>query len=179
MNPMRLRHDKTLITGKPGVGKTTLVQKMIARMQNVKMAGFLTTEIRPQGSRLGFELQGLKGERRTLAHVDIPSRHRVGKYGVDTVGFETFLETLDLLNPDVELIVIDEIGKMELFSKRFRRLVLDVMNSDKQLLASIARQGAGFIREIKQKPNIHLFEVTEHNRRYLAEAMLEKDSGRF
>jgi len=68
---MRLRHTKTLITGKPEVGKTTLVQKIIERMRSVKMTGFCTAEIRGMGSPLGFELQGLNGERRTLAQISI------------------------------------------------------------------------------------------------------------
>jgi nucleoside-triphosphatase len=170
---MRLRHDKTLITGKPGVGKTTLIQKIIERMGSVNMAGFYTAEIRSKESRLGFELRGLNGNRRTLAHVDIHSQHRVGKYGVDTDGFETFLETLDLLNPDVDLIVIDEIGKMELFSNRFRSLVRDVLSSDKQLLTSIALEGGGFIHEIKQRPDVHLFEVTLGNRDQLPEELVD------
>jgi len=123
------------------VGKTTLVQKIIENMRSVNMAGFYTAEIRSKGSRLGFELRGLNGKRRTLAHVDISRQHRVGKYRVDTSGFEEFLETLELQNPDVELIVIDEIGKMELFSNRFRSLVRDVLNTNKQLLASIALEG--------------------------------------
>ncbi len=168
---MRLRHAKTLITGKPGVGKTTLIQKIIEPMRSVNMAGFYTAEIRFKGSRLGFELQGLDGERRTLAHVDMDSRHRVGNYGVDTVGFEAFLETLDLLNPDVELIVIDEIGKMELFSKRFRSLVCDALNSEKQILAGIPLKGNEFIRRIKQRSDVRLFEVTPSNRNRLPEAI--------
>ena len=155
------------------MGKTTLVQKIIDRMRSVNMAGFYTAEIRSKGSRLGFELHGLNGKRRTLAHVDIDSQHRVGKYRVNTGGFEEFLETLDLLNPDIELIVIDEIGKMELFSNRFRSLVRDVLNSDKQVLASIALEGKGFIREIKQRSDIYLLEVTRSNRDHLPEAMLE------
>jgi nucleoside-triphosphatase len=171
---MRLRHAKTLITGKPGVGKTTLAQKIIERMRSVNMAGFLTAEIRDMGSRLGFELQGLNGERRILAHVEIDSRHRVGRYGVDTNGFEEFLSALDLFNPDVELIVIDEIGKMELFSNRFRSLVRNALNSDKQVLASISLKGNGFIREIKQRSDIHLLEVTHGNRDLLPEAITEK-----
>jgi len=170
---MRLRHAKTLITGKPGVGKTTLVQKIIEPMRSVNMAGFCTAEIRCRGSRLGFELQSLNGERRTLAHVEIDSRNRVGRYGVDTNGFEEFLEALDLLNPEVELIVIDEIGKMELFSNRFRDLVRNTLNSDKQVLASIALKGNEFIREIKQRLDIHLLEVTHGNRDRLAEAIVE------
>lgn len=171
---MRLRHTKTLITGKPGVGKTTLVQKIIDRMRSVNMAGFLTAEIRDRKSRLGFELQGLNGERRILAHVEIDSRHRVGRYGVDTRGFEEFLSALDLLNPDVELIVIDEIGKMELFSGRFQNLVRAAMNSDKQVLASISMKGNEFIREIKQRSDTHLLEVTHNNRNRLVETIVEE-----
>ena len=170
---MRLRHAKTLMTGKPGVGKTTLVQKIIKRMGSVNMAGFYTAEIRSKGSRLGFELQGLNGGCRTLAHVEIDSQHRVGRYGVDKDGFDEFLATLDLLNPDVELIVIDEIGKMELFSNRFRSLVCNALNSDKQVLASIPIKGNEFIREIKQRIEIHLFEVTHGNRDHLPDAIVE------
>jgi nucleoside-triphosphatase len=170
---MKLRYDKTLITGKPGVGKTTLVQKIIERMRSVNMAGFYTADIRSKGSRLGFELQGLNGKRRTLAHVGIHGQHRVGKYGVNTGGFEEFLETLDLMNPDVELIVIDEIGKMELFSNRFRSLVCYALNSDKQVLASIPIKGNEFIREIKQRLDIHLFEVTHGNRDHLPDALVK------
>jgi nucleoside-triphosphatase len=173
-DPMRLRYTKTLITGVPGVGKTTLIQKIVNRMGSVKMAGFYTAEIRYRGSRLGFELQGLNGERRILAHVDMDSPHRVGKYGVDRVGFEAFLETLDLLNPEVALIVIDEIGKMELFSNRFRRLVCDVLNSDTPLLAGMPLKGGRFIREIKQRSHVHLVEVTPGNRDRLPENILEK-----
>jgi len=171
---MRLRHAKTLITGKPGVGKTTLVQKIIKRMGSINMAGFYTTEIRSAGSRLGFELQGLNGGYRTLAHVEIDSRHRVGRYGVDKDGFEEFLATLDLLNPDVELIVIDEIGKMELFSYRFRSLVCDALSADKQVLATIPLKGNEFIREIKQRLDIKLLEVTHANRDRLPAAIVER-----
>ena len=174
---MQLRHAKTLITGKPGVGKTTLVQKIIEQMPSIHMTGFFTAEIRDRGTRKGFELQGLNGERKILAHVDIDSRHRVGKYGVDTKGFEAFLATLDLLSPDAELIVMDEIAKMELFSQRFKSLVRNAFNSDKQVLASIAMKGDAFIREIKQRSDVQLLEVTHENRNRLAEAIVKGFKG--
>jgi nucleoside-triphosphatase len=170
---MGLKYDRTLITGKPGVGKTTLIKNIIGRMESINMAGFYTAEIRSKGSRRGFELQGLNGKRRTLAHVGIHSRHRVGKYGVDTPGFEAFLRTLDLIHPDVELIVIDEIGKMELYSKLFRSLVYNALKSDKQMLASIPIKGNDFIREIKQSFEIHLFEMTHGNRYHLPDEIVE------
>ena len=155
------------------MGKTTLVRKIIERMRSVNIAGFYTAEIRSKGSRLGFELHGLNGKYRILAHVDIHSGHRVGKYGVDISGFEEFLETLGLMNPGVEMIVIDEIGKMELFSNRFRSLVCDALNSDKQVLASIPIKGNEFVRKIKRRLDIHLFEVTHGNRDYLWDEIVE------
>ena len=156
-----------MLTGKPGVGKTTLVRKVVAQMSSVPMAGFFTAEIRSKGHRIGFELKGLNGPSRMLAHVAIQSKHRVGRYGVDTSGFELFLKELDLLNPDVELIVIDEIGKMELFSSLFRNLIRKVLDTDKLLLSTIALHGKGIIEEIKQRPDIHLLEVTPYNRDHL------------
>jgi nucleoside-triphosphatase len=92
---------------------------------------------------------------------------------VDTLGFEEFLENLDLLNPAVELVVIDEIGKMELFQNRFRNLFRDALNADKQVLSTIALKGNDFIREIKQRLDIHLSEVTHANRNRLLEAILD------
>ena len=77
------------------------------------------------------------------------------------------------MNPDVELIVIDEIGKMELFSNRFRSLVCDAFNSDKQMLASIPIKGNEFIQEIKRRLDIHLFEVTYGNRDHLPDAIVK------
>ena len=167
MTPLRLRRAKTLITGKSGVGKTTLIRKIAGKIQPLSMAGFYTLEIKSRGVRSGFELRGLNGERRILAHVGMESRHRVGKYGVDTPGFEAFFEKLDLFNPRVQLIVIDEIGKMELFSKRFRALVLQALGTNKSLLATIALKGEGFIQELKHRPDVHLLTVTRDNRDHL------------
>jgi len=137
------------------------------------MTGFYTSEIRSGGYRSGFELRGLNGDRRSLAHVGLESRHRVGKYGVDTAGFELFLENLDLMNPEAKLVVIDEIGKMEFFSNRFRTLLHKVLESDRCVLASIALPGGRRIQEIKQRPDIHLLEVTLRNRGTLLTTILD------
>lgn len=169
---MRLRHRKTLITGEPGVGKTTLVKKVLERIPSVEAAGFHTAEIRSGGTRVGFELIGLNGKRRTLAHVDFAGPQRVGKYGVDTPGFEAFLNELNLFDPKVELIVLDEIGKMELFSDLFKTLVREIVNSNRRLLAAIALRGGGIILEIKQRPDVYLLKATKANRDRLPEEIL-------
>jgi nucleoside-triphosphatase len=106
--------------------------------------------------------------------MDTDSPYRVARYGVDKDGFEAFLATLELLNPNVELVVIDEIGKMELFSNRFRNLVCDVLNNDKQVLATIPLKGNDFTRGVKQRIDIHLIEVTHASRDRLPESIVER-----
>jgi nucleoside-triphosphatase len=169
---MYLHYPKILLTGKPGIGKTTLVRKIIEQMQPAPMIGFYTAEMRSEEKRCGFELRGLNGARRVLAHEDFKSRRLVGRYGVDTAGFEAFLEQLDLLHPNAGLIIIDEIGKMELFSKRFQSLIQELFDSNRQLIATIALHGGGFVQEIKQRPGVLLLEIMRDNRDHLLAEIL-------
>ena len=132
------------------------------------MAGFYTAEIRSKGFRVGFELCGLNGRRRTLAHVDIRSQDRVGKYRVDTGGFEEFLETLGLLNPEVELVVIDEIGKMEMLSEKFCEIVIEALDSDKPIMVTLHKKSrTPLLQDIRRRDDIRILEVTAVNRNLL------------
>ena len=170
---LQLRYPKTLITGLPGIGKTTLVFKVLEQIAPTQIAGFYTSEVKFRGRRVGFELRDLGGERRLLAHTTIDSPHRVGKYGVDTKGFDEFILKLEMRTSNARLIVIDEIGKMELFSRRFRGLIRHVLRTDKELLAIVSLKGGGLIKEIKQRSDVHIFEVTRQNRDNLTHTILE------
>jgi nucleoside-triphosphatase THEP1 len=109
------RSNHILITGLPGSGKTTLFRRLLDEWQNLNPVGFYTAEIREGKSRRGFELCILDGRSGTLAHVDLRTGYRVGKYGVDVNGFEAFLAELPLRGPQTGLVMIDEIGKKRLF----------------------------------------------------------------
>jgi nucleoside-triphosphatase len=156
-----------LITGLPGSGKTTLLRKVAEGLKPLHPAGFFTSEIREVNIRKGFELRSLSGKKGLLAHVDITSPHRVGRYKVDVKGFEAFLETIPFVGPSANLIIIDEIGKMECFSGLFRHLVGQVLDSDKVVLATIALKGGGFIETIKKRDDIQLIELVESRRETL------------
>ncbi len=153
-----------MVTGQPGVGKTTLVRKAAADLAHRRPVGFYTAEIRERRARKGFELVSLDGRRGVLSHVDVRGPHRVGKYGVDVEGFERFLDTIQWSGPDAGLLVIDEIGKMECFSQKFRALVRQILDSDTPVLATVARKGSGLIGEVKQRPDVELLELTAGNR---------------
>jgi len=154
-----------LITGLPGSGKTTLIRKLAEELREYGPAGFFTEEIRERGTRKGFTLTSLDGKSSgVLAHADIRGPQRVGRYGVDLAGFERFLGTLVLFDPSARLVIIDEIGKMECLSGRFRELISSLLLAPAPVIATIALKAGGFIDEVKRRPGILLYELTERNR---------------
>ena len=162
---MTTQTENILITGLPGSGKTTLMSKLAQELRDYGPVGFVTKEIREKGVRRGFRLLNLDGTGTgVLAHVGITGPHRVGKYGVDLEGFERFLEALHLGERSTPLVMIDEIGKMECLSVMFRSLVRSLLDAPAPLLATIALKAGGFIEEIKQRPDVLLYDIDERNR---------------
>ena len=166
-------YTKILLTGRPGCGKTTLIRKVISRFPG-PMAGFYTQEIRFAGVRAGFELLTLDGQRAVMAHVDIRSSHRVGKYGVyigvlDELAVPALYQGLD----ENGLLIIDEIGPMEILSHHFRQAVMDVLQSPVRVLGSIVRRSIPFTDAIKSRPNIELIDVRLDNREQLVTDLID------
>ena len=162
---MSSKSAKILLTGLPGCGKTTSIMKIIDALDCEKVAGFYTQEIRQNNIRKGFSWKRLDGDEGTLAHTNIKGHSRVGKYGVDVAGFEeAVVPVLDAGRTDVELFVIDEIGKMECFSEKFVAAVRRLFASEKSVLATVAQKGAGLISEVKNYPNTELFNLTSAGR---------------
>lgn len=154
-----------LITGLPGVGKTTLIRALAKRLAGYHPAGFYTEEIRNEhGTREGFQLVTLCGRQLVLSHVGYPGPYRVSRYGVEVAGFERLLAELDFEHSQSRLIIIDEIGKMECFSRRFTDLVSMLLDSPTTLVATIALKGEGFIKRVKGRPDCRLVTVTRENR---------------
>jgi len=162
-----------LITGLPGVGKTTLIKKISEQLRVLHPVGFYTAEIREKGVRKGFELISFDGRSGILSHTDIKGPYMVGKYGVDIKGFEDFLESVPFLNPATNLIVIDEIGKMECLSRKFIGLIKNILDSEKQVIATIALKGGGLIEETKKRDDIRIIEITQSNRESLVSEVLK------
>lgn len=163
-----------LITGLPGTGKTTLIKKLSGGLKDFKPVGFYTSEIREKGVRKGFELVSLDGRKGLLSHVDIKSPYRVGKYRVDVKGFEDFLDSISFLSHETNLIFIDEIGKMECFSGKFKILLKGILDSEKFVIATIAIKGSGIISDIKTRDGVMLFEMTQSNRDYILSEILRE-----
>ena len=161
-----------LLTGRPGTGKTSLIKQAVAGMKG-KVGGFYTEEMRSHGVRQGFRLVTLDGQEAILAHINIHSPYRVSKYGVDIDSLDRVgVSALHKAAQQCDLVVIDEIGKMELFSASFRRSVSQMIDSGKQILGTIMLNPNPWADAIKRQPQVNLVTVTRTNYQDVLEELL-------
>jgi nucleoside-triphosphatase len=163
-----------LITGRPGTGKTTIIRRIAESFGDRNLTGFYTQEIREGGTRVGFELVSTGGKRRVLARTGLESPYTVGRYGVDVEGFEVFLREIPFEDSKADLVIIDEIGKMEWFSEKFRNVVREVLDSPAPCIASVAMKAGSDIDAIKRRSDVNLVEITRKNRDAIFPGLLEE-----
>ena len=162
-----------LLCGEPGTGKTTIIKEALSELKQ-KAGGFYTQEIRSKGIRRGFEIVTLDGHKAVLADVDIHSPYRVSKYGVDINSLDQVgISALRQAIQECDVVVIDEIGKMELFSPAFREAVLEALESGKKVLGTILLPFHPWADGIKRHPEVELISVTRSNRQKVLEEVLE------
>ena len=132
--------NNIFITGASGSGKSTLVQQIIEGM-DLKIEGIRTPDIRRNKRRVGFKLVNVAtGEEGILAHIEQDEGPRLSKYRVNMEDLEEFTEKcLRDISPETDLVVIDEIGTMELYSDKFEDAVIDILESNIPVLAVLHR----------------------------------------
>ncbi|KAG7312918.1 hypothetical protein JYU34_001316 [Plutella xylostella] len=182
MNTTRKRFF--ILTGDPGVGKTTLTKKLTSSIieKGVKASGFYTEEVRRNGVREGFDVVSLDGLRGRLARdqslLGGPVKYKVGKYGVLVDEFEKIgLASLNQAADQNSLLVIDEIGKMEFFSEPFKKRIREVFSgiSSHVILASIpVRRSDNLIEGIRNHSLAKVWLVTRENRNQLHDEIMKE-----
>jgi len=158
-----------LVTGPPRCGKSTLIERVVGRIHK-PMTGFFTREIRERGQRVGFSITTLDGKMGVLAHQDMRGRYKVGKYGVNLDDIDEIAVPSMIPAQADDIVVIDEIGKMECFSPLFCRTLLRTLDSENPVIGSIAQKGGTFIQQIKERGDVSLVQVTERNRDELVDS---------
>jgi nucleoside-triphosphatase len=163
---------KALIEARPGAGKTTAAIRLAEQLRAAELpvAGFVTEEVRERGVRVGFGIETFAGERGVLAHVELPGPPRVGKYGVDLDALER-LALPSLEPPAGGVTVIDELGKMELASARFRDAVTALFDADVPLVATVHAFRHPFTDELKRRSDVELIRLNKANRDELPAAL--------
>jgi nucleoside-triphosphatase len=161
-----------LLTGRPGVGKTTIIREIAERL-GAAAGGFYTAEIREGGRRQGFKIVTLDGKEGILSHVDIKGSPRISKYGVCLKDLEEIgVAALHAALERADYVLIDEVGKMELFSQAFRGAVLEAIRSDKPVVGTVLRGGNRWVEGLRALPDVTVLEVTEANRDGMAQHVL-------
>jgi nucleoside-triphosphatase len=169
---LSFKFPRLLLTGPPQCGKTTIIRKVLARFPG-QAAGFYTREVREKGERVGFEIVTLDGQTALLSHVSFSGPLRVGKYGVSLENLHRLaLPALDA-HPGIDLVVVDEIGKMECLSSRFVEAMDRLWAGAAPLLLTVAEKGGGYIQKVKAKPDKTLITVTPDNRDELPGKILQ------
>jgi nucleoside-triphosphatase len=152
-----------LLTGMPGAGKTSLIKQVVASL-NGRAGGFYTEEIRLMGVRQGFRIVTLDNRTAQLAHISLKSPYRVSKYGVELQGLESIgVGALQQAARQCDVVIIDEIGKMELFSDKFRSAVSEIIESRKKILGTIMLKTHPWADEIKKRPQVYVITITRYN----------------
>lgn len=169
-----------LVTGRPGIGKTTCVRRVAELLlsRGVNVGGMITLEVRERGRRVGFQVIDVqRGLRGWLAKVGAPGRLRVGKYTVmlddlERIGVAAIRDALE----NAHVVIIDEIGPMELYSEEFKKAVWDVLESPKPLLATIHVKADRyeFGRKILERKDVDVVTLTLENRENMPAVIAKK-----
>lgn len=160
------------MTGRPGIGKTTVITKVIESLGRDRVGGFWSSEIRKSGRRVGFSIETVEGQRGILAHVNLEDGPRVGKYYVNVADIDQIAVPAlrDALESN-KIIVIDEIAKMELYSRLFWNTILECLDT-KKVLATIQKRRSLFLDQIRNRDDIILLEINDKNRDTIPEIVL-------
>lgn len=154
------------ITGPPRCGKTTLIKKVSAHPAlSGKVGGFITEELREKGERVGFQIIAYPdAQRGILARKGMPSSYRLGSYGVNLEDLESIAccAIEKALSRD-KIIIVDEIGKMELFSKKFKNILLEALDSPQKVLATIMERRNEFADRIKRRKDVKVLLLNRQN----------------
>lgn len=166
---------KVLLTGPPRVGKTTVVKRLIGIVGGkVALGGFFTEEIREHGRRVGFRIVTLSGEEGVLAHRSLTSDYRVGPYGVNIEELEKIgVKSLKEAMKKSRVVILDEIGKMECFSKFFVSTVFELLASKVDMVATFPKRynPLGNTELLKK---VEVLVVTRENRDQLPEQLARR-----
>lgn len=167
---MRQTKRVILITGRPGIGKTSVIIKIVEelRAKGYKVGGMTSREKREDDTRVGFQIQDVTtGKQGWLAHVRQPDGPRIGKYRINMNDLESIgAKAVENATENADVVVVDEIGPMELCSQAFRQAILRVIDGEKPVIATIHFKATDqLVRKIRTREDTETFEVTLENRK--------------
>lgn len=171
---------KLLLTGRPGVGKSTIIRNVLRELARLTsppaIGGFITDEIRERQHRLGFRVTAIDtGATAELARFGLESPFRVGHYGVALAAMEEVaIPALRRAQAAAELIVVDEIGRMECFAPDFLVEVIACLAGPRPVLGVLSEHRLPFLDALRDREDVELVPVTDRNRGVLTESLVAR-----
>ena len=162
------------ITGMPRVGKTQTLLKIIEKIEKSGyiLEGMITEPVIVKKKRVGFYVTDWQTkEKKVFAHIDFNKKYKVGDYGIDLnaleeIGIPAVEKAID--DDEVDIIIIDEVGKMEMLSEKFCEIVTDALDSDKTLMVTLHKKSrTPLLQDIRRRDDIRILEVTAVNKNLL------------
>jgi nucleoside-triphosphatase len=158
-----MRHN-ILLTGQPGIGKTTAMKIIVDKLDAKSVAGFWSEEIRERGRRVGFSIETLSGKKGILAHVNLSDGPSVSKYRVNIEDIDSIIvPELAFARESGRIIIIDEIASMELHSQDFKEEVERCLDA-RRVLGTIQERRHPVLDKIRSRTDVIFFELTISNR---------------
>ena len=167
------------VTGPPSIGKTSVLLRSVNGLKNrgYEIGGMISRDVREGGVRVGFEIMDLStGQRGWLAHINQPTGPKISKYRVNLTDLEAIgvSSILDAIR-NADIVIVDEIGPMELFSSAFRDVVVQAVESDKPVLGTIHfGLRNSLVNSLKNREDTEIFELTYENREALHNLIIDK-----
>ena len=167
---------RLLLEGRPGIGKTTVARRLLHLLQEagVPVGGFTTAELRTGGRREGFLVEAVSGAQEVLAHVALPGPPRVGRYGVDLAAFDRVALPALRTPRTGGVVVVDELGNMELASAPFRDAVMQLLDREVAVVATVHQARHQFTDAVRRRPGVRVVRVTEATRDALPMQLMER-----
>jgi nucleoside-triphosphatase len=165
-------HQNILVTGRPGIGKSTVIKKVMDALGPSKVEGFWTSEVRQGTERVGFGISTLDGQTALLAHADLKSGPRIGRYIVNVSDIDrVIIPVLRHARETEKTIVIDEIASMELTSPGFAPEVRKCLDT-RRVLGTLQQRGGNFVQEVRARSDVSIMELRTDNRDLMHQTIL-------
>ncbi len=162
------------ITGLPQAGKTTMLRALAKKLKakKLKVGGFVSPELSEHGTREGFYVEDIATGKKAMLAETNAGGPRVGKYRVNVKQFEAIALPVLKNHKQYDIIIIDEIGKMEMESEKFGDALADVLQTNTHMVASLSN-------EYLQTYEIYgeVYPLDESNRNSLGVELLNKFAG--
>lgn len=173
------KKNKILLTGEPGVGKSTLLSEIIDSLSCRKQQGFITKEIRSNGSRIGFKMETFGGKSGIIASTTSQTETKIGKWYIDVNKIDELIDNLQFSKTD--LLILDEIAPMQLTSQKFIKLTQSWLDSPNNMIAIIKKDhdkvegnAKKIIADVKNRSDVVLLELTSNNYNDMKDFIIQK-----